>query len=53
MLYTDASDTCIGVVLTQRGEDENEKEVEKPVYFFVVVVVSHKLKSHSVQVVYH
>ena len=30
VLYTDASDTCIGAVLTQQVEDENGKEAEKP-----------------------
>ena len=35
ILYTDASDTCIGAVLTQKGEDGEGKEVEKPIYFFV------------------
>ena len=40
VLYTDASDTCIGTVLTQQGEDENGKEAEKPVYF-----LSHKLSN--------
>ena len=38
VLYTDASDTCIGAVLTQKGEDGEGKEVEKPIYF-----LSHKL----------
>ena len=38
ILYTDASDTCIGAVLTQKGEDGEGKEVEKPIYF-----LSHKL----------
>ena len=33
VLYTEASDTCIGAVLTQQGEDEYGKEVEKPVHF--------------------
>ena len=33
VLYTDASDTCIGAVLTQKGEDGEGKEVEKPIYF--------------------
>ena len=39
VLYTDASNTCIGAVLTQRGEDGEGKEVEKPIYLFF----SHKL----------
>ena len=38
VLYTNASDTCIGAVLTQKGEDGEGKEAEKPVYF-----LSHKL----------
>ena len=38
ILYTDASDTCLGAVLTQKGEDGEGKEVEKPIYF-----LSHKL----------
>jgi len=38
VLYTDASDACIGAVLTQKGEDGEGKEVEKPIYF-----LSHKL----------
>ena len=37
VLYTDASDTCIGEVLMQPWEDENGKEVEKLIYF-----LSHK-----------
>ena len=37
-MYTDASDTCIGAVLTQKGEDAEGKKVEKPIYF-----LSHKL----------
>ena len=40
VLYTDASDTCIGAVLTQQGKDENEKDVEKPIY-----LLSPKLSS--------
>ena len=40
VLYTDASDTCIGEVLMQPWEDENGKEVEKPVYFLY-----HKLSN--------
>ena len=38
VLYTDASDACIGAVLTQKGEDGEGKEVEKPIYF-----LCHKL----------
>ena len=40
VLYTDASDTCIGAVLTQQGKDENEKDVEKP-----IDLLSHKLSN--------
>ena len=38
VLYTDVSDTCTGAVLTQKGEDGEWKEDEKPIYF-----LSHKL----------
>ena len=38
MLYTDASDTCIGAVLTQKAVDESGQEVEKPLHF-----LSHRL----------
>lgn len=36
ILYTDASDTCVGACLTQKCDDD--KETEKPLYF-----LSHKL----------
>ena len=41
ILYTDASDSCIGACLAQKIEDE---DVEKPIYF-----LSHKLSTSQMK----
>ena len=45
VLYTDASDTCIGACLTQEKKVEgSEESIETPIYF-----LSHKLSSSQVK----